>query len=87
MGLFRRKKQIQLTAIKGVASKILFDRKSEPMIELKFQVEDDETHKLTEVIITMTLWEAGRVSNNLVNAYSTAAGAVIPRATPRIPWE
>lgn len=87
MGLFRRKKKLHLTNIRGTSSYIKVQDRDFPLIELKFEVVEDDTNGVNEVIILMNLWEAGKVANELLNAFGTASGSTLPRQTPRIPWE
>lgn len=88
MAIFRRKNKLQLTALKGIAGRAIYQAHDFPTIDLTFTVADDDTKKrsdLTEVTISMTLWEAARVTQELHNQVS-AGQMVLPKKPINVPW-
>ena len=85
MGIFRRKKKVQYTAISGEATRAIHQDRDFPLIDLTFKVKD-EKGQTEEVTITMTLWEANRICQNFLLVVSNTTRVVLPREAINIPW-
>lgn len=88
MAFFRRKNKIQVSALKAVAGRAIYQAHDFPTIDLIFTVADDDTKKrsdLTEITVSMTLWEAARVTQELHNQVS-AGQMVLPKRPINVPW-
>lgn len=88
MGLFRKKTKVQLTSLQSVATRAIYHNQVFPTIDFTVKVKDDDEARrsdITEVTISMTLWEAARITQELHNAVS-AGQMVLPRKPLNVPW-
>ena len=88
MGIFRKRNKIQLTHLKSHAVKVVYQEHDFPTIDLIFEVKD-ETGKteLTEVTISMTLWEANEMCKDFLRTVSNTTRLQVPRTALAVPWE
>lgn len=88
MALFRKKNKIQLLALKTIVARAIYHKADFPTVDITVTVADrDEQRRsdLTEVIISMTLWEAAQMAQQLHNAVS-AGNLVMPHRPIHVPW-
>ena len=88
MGLFRKKTKIQLVNVKSQAARATYHPNNFATVDLKTLVADTDDARradVTEVTITMSIWEAAKLIQQLQNAVF-AAKTTLPRAPISVPW-
>ena len=89
MGIFRNKNKLQLVSLRAYATRAVYQNNDFPTIDLTFVVKDADDKKrsdLTEVTVSMTLWEANEVCRDLLRIVTNTSRLSRPQAAIAIPW-
>ena len=88
MGIFRKKTKLQITNVKAIAARAIYQNHDFPTIDVTMTAQDVDNARragLTEVTASMTLWEAAKLTQQLHNAVS-AGQMTLPKKPVNVPW-
>ena len=90
MAIFRRKNKLQLIHLRSVVTKAVYAQNDFPTIDLTITVKDDDNAKvrsdLTEVTVSMNLFEATQLLRELQLKVTNATRLYTPHNAINIPW-